>query len=144
MFIIHATCHVWYCRKNVNSKPEKNNQERAAKYNLPSLLSHLGFLFTPALNSRLLVLCVCTYLHLKWFFLKKRESLVVNSSQHIKQSCDALVANVLVRVPCAHAVLLLPVVSPDSLLCRNYCRNARGDCRKCDSSSEITQPLSAF
>lgn len=131
----------------MNSKPEKNNQERAAKYNSPSLLSHPGLLFTPALNSRLLVLCVCTYLHLKLIFLKKgkkRESPVVNSSQHIKQSCDALVANVLVRVPCAHAVLLLPVVSPDSLLCCNYCRNARRDCRKCDSSSEMTQPLSAF
>lgn len=70
MFIIHATRHVWYCRKNVNGKPEKYNQERAA--NSPFLLSHLGLLFTPALNSRLLVLCVCTFFHLKWI-LKKRE-----------------------------------------------------------------------
>lgn len=44
-----------------------------------------------------------------------------------KNSCSALMANVLVHVAWAHAVLLPPApFFPDTLQCCNYCWNARG------------------
>lgn len=40
-------------------------REHAVKYNSPPLLSHLRHLSSPVLNSRLLVLGACTFLHLE-------------------------------------------------------------------------------
>lgn len=98
--------------------PVENKQ--AEKCNSLSLLSHLWHPFSLVLNSRLFVLCVCTFLHLE--VNKDKESVIENSSHNTsKLSRGALVANVLIPVSCAHAVALLP-----ALQCCNYWWNAGG------------------